>query len=84
MSDNPQHLAKLRWRCRRGMGELDSLLLRFLDRGYADLDEQQRAVLDDLLDQEDDRLWAWFLGRAPASTPELQGMISHILQFSAP
>jgi len=84
MSDHSQHLAKLRWRCRRGMGELDSLLLRFLDRGYADLNETQRAVLDELLEQEDDQLWAWFLGRAPASTPELQGMIRHILQFSSP
>ncbi len=27
-----QQLGRLRWRCRRGMQELDLLLLRFLDR----------------------------------------------------
>ena len=32
-------LARLRWKCRRGMLELDLLLRDFLDSGYQDLDD---------------------------------------------
>ena len=54
VSSNPepigQHLARLRWRCRRGMRELDVLLERYLQERYpsAPIDEQEtfRAILD--------------------------------------
>ncbi len=50
-----EEMSRLRWRCRRGMLELDLLLQGFLDHGYAGLDaaEQQRFVeLLELSDQE--------------------------------
>lgn len=53
-------LSRLRWRCRRGMRELDLLLERFLDSGYQRLDETERARFDALLDEQDDTLFGWF------------------------
>ena len=45
--------AELRWKCRRGMLELDLLLNRFLDKHYASLDTQAEASLLGLLDYPD-------------------------------
>ena len=56
-------LAKLRWRCRRGMKELDVLLEQYLETDYphADIAEQQR--FKELLQLENDELLrAWISG----------------------
>lgn len=53
-------LSRLRWRCRRGMRELDLLLERFLDGGYQQLSESEKSDFDRLLDCQDDDLFGWF------------------------
>lgn len=50
---------RLRWRCRRGMLELDAWLTRFLDVRYADSSAEQRAAFARLLDQDDMDLFDW-------------------------
>ena len=51
----------LRWRCRRGMRELDLLLGRWLDRGWAMADASRRAAFLRLLEQPDPQLADWLL-----------------------
>lgn len=53
----------IRWRCRRGMLELDRLLSRFVERHYGSLNHQDSAALLELLALEDDRLWTALNGR---------------------
>lgn len=48
---------RARWRCRRGLLELDIILQRFMDRHYAELDEQGLAQFERLLDLPDNDLW---------------------------
>ncbi len=48
---------RLKWKCRRGLLELDLVLERFLDRHGADLDEVRLARLNELLDLQDNDLW---------------------------
>ncbi len=60
--DEETLLKKLRWRCRRGMRELDQLFGRYLDQRWAHASEGERAVFLQLLDCEDDKLWRWFMG----------------------
>jgi len=60
--DETTLLKKLRWRCRRGMRELDQLFERYLDREWATAPAEEREVFLFLLDCEDDRLWRWFMG----------------------
>lgn len=55
-------LKKLRWRCRRGMRELDQLFGRYLDRRWLDAPPAEREVFLQLLDTEDDKLWRWSMG----------------------
>ena len=54
MSDEAT-LRRLRWRCRRGMRELDQLLERYLDRRWpqAELSERARAMEVVLGDEAD-------------------------------
>ena len=78
MSDEATELRRLRWRCRRGMRELDQLLTRWLDREWPRASESERGVFLRLLDCEDDRLWRWFLGHETAPDVELDSLIQRM------
>ena len=75
---NEAEVRRLRWRCRRGMRELDRLLERYLDRRWPAASEPERGVFLRLLDCEDDRLWRWFLGHETPPDAELEQMVQHI------
>lgn len=60
-------LAQLRWRCRRGMKELDVLLIRYLDQRYPHAPETERAAFAFLLQQSDMDLMAWLIKGQPAA-----------------
>jgi len=70
-------LKRLRWRCRRGMRELDQLFERWLDTEWRQSSPEERAVFLRLLDSEDDRLWRWFLGHE-AAPDDLQGLVERM------
>lgn len=72
------HLRKLRWRCRRGMRELDQLLERWLDLGWRQSSDEERATFLRLLASEDDRLWRWFLGHEVPPDAGLHALIERI------
>ncbi len=71
----------VRWRCRRGLKELDVLLARFLERGYASLDAQGRAAFVLLLDQKDPDLLAWLTGREQPAEPVFAALITRMRPF---
>ncbi|MBU1426492.1 MAG: succinate dehydrogenase assembly factor 2 [Gammaproteobacteria bacterium] len=54
---DPVSLERVRWRCRRGLLELDIVLGRFVRQRYAEMDNAQRVVFDELLDMPDTELW---------------------------
>jgi antitoxin CptB len=72
-----RRLARLRWRCRRGLLENDLILARFLDRRGETLTEQEVDALDRLLDLPDNDLWDALSGRAPVA-PELQPLVQEL------
>jgi antitoxin CptB len=55
---------RIRWRCRRGLLELDLVLERFLARRFAGLDGELVQRFDELLDEPDNDLLDLALGRA--------------------
>jgi antitoxin CptB len=77
MNDDVE-IRKLKWRCRRGMRELDQLLERWLDTQWRQSNDADRNTFLRLLDSEDDRLWKWFLGHETAPDPELQALVERI------
>jgi antitoxin CptB len=76
-------LKRLRWRCRRGMRELDQLMLRYLDRAWPQSPDSERKLFLQLLDCEDDKLWAWFMGREQPEDKGLHEIVQRILQLPA-
>lgn len=69
---------RLRWQCRRGMRELDLLLLQFLDNGYAGLDAGGARAFARLLDCPDALLLEWLLGRQRPSDKDVADVVEHI------
>lgn len=64
MADSPTPLAlvsRLRWQCRRGMLELDDVLLGYLEGDYATAPAEEQATFRDLLTLEDPVLNQWIL-----------------------
>lgn len=68
----------LRWRCRRGMRELDQLLERWLDRGWPASSDMEKDVFRRLLATEDDKLWRAFLGHERLADGEAQQLVERI------
>jgi antitoxin CptB len=56
--------ARLRWRCRRGVKELDLLLSRWLEHGWPQAAVQRRHAFEWLLEQPDPDLADWLIGGA--------------------
>jgi antitoxin CptB len=62
---DPASMQRIRWRCRRGLLELDIVLGGFIEH-YASLNTRQQAVFDTLLDLPDTNLWDMISGKLPA------------------
>ena len=69
---------RLRWRCRRGILELDLLLSRFLTDKIDTLDESQAKVLDRLLTYPDQDLFDWLMARKVCDDASLKPMLELI------
>lgn len=78
MQDND---GRIRWKCRRGMLELDVILERFFDSCYSDLNEQQRTMFDKLLDESDAQLYRWFLNYETPEDKEVADMVKWVASF---
>ena len=53
---------RLRWRCRRGMKELDILLTRYLDECYGTAGAVEQQAFQLLLETQDPVIYAYCLG----------------------
>ena len=54
---------QLRWRCRRGMKELDILLTRYLDECYCTAATGEQEAFRHLLEMQDPLIYAYCLGQ---------------------
>lgn len=70
--------AKLRWRCRRGMLELDLLLEPFCAKGLSTLTVSEGAVLAKLLQLPDPDLLACLMSDATPVERQLHAMVARI------
>ena len=66
---------RLRWYCRRGLLELDIILLRYLERDYAALDKSHRQAFSELLELSDHTLLAYLNKQELPDDPRLRNVI---------
>ena len=76
-------LSRLRWKCRRGMRELDLLLLAFLERGYGALDAGGRTCFERLVDYPDPVLLELLMGRMTPSDKDVAQLVERIRACAA-
>ncbi|HDS0917168.1 TPA: succinate dehydrogenase assembly factor 2 [Pseudomonas putida] len=77
-------LNRLFWHSRRGMLELDVLLVPFTQEVYSTLNETDRELYVRLLRCEDQDMFGWFMERTESEDPELQRMVRIILDRVQP
>ena len=73
------HVPRLRWQCRRGMRELDELLLTYLEQRYEQAPETDKQAFQALLDLPDPDLVGYLLNKQTPAT-ELQRVVELILK----
>ena len=66
---------RLKWKCRRGLLELDLVLGRFLRQTAARLDPQALVMLNELLDYPDNDLWDIVNGRSEDYAPRHKPLV---------
>lgn len=69
---------KLEWDCRRGMLELDNVIMPFYKQHFDSLNTQQKQAFIHLLECSDLELFSWIFNGNEPSDPELRQIILHI------
>jgi antitoxin CptB len=73
--------SRLRWQCRRGMRELDELLIRYLESRYPVADDDEKAAFQAVLELPDPELNGYLLQRQSPSAEPVAGVIKRILNL---
>lgn len=71
-------LQHLRWRCRRGMKELDQLMLRYLQLYFNDAADDEKQAFCRLLDCEEPHLLALLSGSIQSDDISIAAVIGKI------
>jgi len=69
---------RLFWGSRRGMLELDLILLPFLDNIYPGLEQEDKERYWELLECEDQDMFTWFMRRENPEDPEMLKIVTII------
>jgi len=80
MVDAPLQSGQLRWRCRRGMKELDILLERYVQRRWHEAPCDEQAAFLGLLEAQDPLIYAYCLGATPVPD-HLAALIERITAY---
>ena len=70
-----KELDRIRWRCRRGMLELDIVLQGFVDKHYMQLNKTELQHFDKLLSLSDNDLWDTITSKRKVEDIELQPVL---------
>ena len=71
---------KLEWQCRRGMLELDKVIMPFYLTYFDTLNARQKQIFVRLLDCTDLELFSWIFKGTEPQDLEFREMITHIQQ----
>lgn len=75
-------VAKLKWRCRRGMRELDLLLENYCDSYYRTAESQEQQAFVELLEMRDDVIYDYLFSNKSPETVAMTALINKISSFN--
>jgi antitoxin CptB len=76
---NDPEMSRLRWRCRRGMKELDLLLLKYVDNDYPAAGDEAQEAFRRLLSMSDPDILALLTGKMSTDDELLAHVIKRLL-----
>jgi antitoxin CptB len=71
-------LDRMRWRCRRGLLELDRVLSAFARETLEQLSAPELALFERLLEASDNELWDWVSARSEPPDSALAGLVRRL------
>ncbi len=75
-----QNIRQIRWGCRRGMLELDQVLLNFFTNYYASLSNIMQQQFKQLLQESDADLFDWLFNQKLPVDPDMCNLILCIIE----
>jgi antitoxin CptB len=81
MFSEPEY-KRIYWASRRGMLELDLILMPFVEHRLRQLSDADQQRYVNLLECEDTELFAWFMQSQRPTDPELTAIVDQIIAFS--
>jgi antitoxin CptB len=75
---NAVHLSRLRWHCRRGMRELDVLLMKYFEQVYPGASPDSKQAFEALLDLQDPVILAYLTGTAEPEQKDIADVIAQL------
>lgn len=70
--------ARLKWRSRRGLLELELALAPFVEQRLAQLPARDKARYARLLEHDDCDIYDWVQGRSEPTDPELAAIVADV------
>lgn len=70
------------WHSRRGMLELDLILVPFVEQQYENLNEGDQQAYRALLECEDTDIYAWMMQRSEPQEESLRPIVQRIVQHA--
>jgi antitoxin CptB len=72
---------KILWQCRRGLWELDAILVPFVEQSFNDLNEEEIDKFRKFLSYEDIEMFDILVNKKGYEDQELESIIERILNF---
>jgi antitoxin CptB len=81
-SVSQEKLNRLFWHSRRGMLELDMILVPFVQTQYVSEDAKHQAMYDELITGEDQDLFDWFMEKKVPESEQTRYIVQYILKWA--
>lgn len=79
-TDTDRELARILWRCRRGLLELDLVLGGFARSAYVKLNEAERKCFRSLLETPDQQLLEWLQEPEKCTENQTRKLLKKVIQ----
>lgn len=73
------HYRRLAWQCRRGIKEVEVVLVPFFEQHFMALSLADQALFEKLLQEQDVDMFEWFTTRTLPEQPDLARIVKKML-----
>ncbi len=77
-----EQIARIKWSCRRGMLELDTMIMPFFEQRFHDLPEEKQKAFEQLLDAPDPQLFRWLMRQERSDDLSVAQIADDIIQHN--